>query len=467
MLNGSPGAPFFHRRGLRQGDPLSPMMFILALEPLQRLLEKATEHQVITPLKLRAARFRASFYADDAALFVNPVKEDTTAIQSILKFFGDVSGLRTNLEKCVAYPIACQGICLDDFLQDFGGVQSTFPCRYLGLPLSFRKPTKGEVQPLFDRAIGRLKGWRGKLMNRKGRLILINSVITSTATYFLTVFPAEKWMIKRFDKLRRNFLWAPDEEANGGKCLVSWKQISAPTAYGGLGIKDLHAFSRSLRLRWEWFRWAEDRPWKGMATPCNQADKDLFAACTTISISNGETAKFWADSWLNGQAPMKKAPLFFKLAARKNLSVKEALLNGRWMKGLQRIATEAQLDEFVDLWTCVQTIRLSDGADMISWNITADGKYSAASAYAVQFLGRIRQPHLEQVWSIKVEGKVRFFFWLMLQNRNWTVERLRARGLPHDDVCCLCDQEFETAAHLALLCPFAKEVWAIFELQHP
>lgn len=104
---------------------------------------------------------------------------------------------------------------------------------------------------------------------------------------------------------------------------------------------------------------------------------------------------------------------------------------------------------------------------MISWNITADGKYSAASAYAVQFVGRIRQPHLEQVWSIKVEGKVRFFFWLMLQNRNWTAERLRARGLPHDDVCSLCDQEFETAAHLALLCPFAKEVWAIFELQHP
>lgn len=305
-------------------------------------------------------------------------------------------------------------------------------------------------------------------MNRKGRLALINSVITSTATFFLTVFPAEKWMIKRFDKLRRTFLWAPDDEANGGKCLVSWRQISAPTAYGGLGIKDLEAFSRALRLRWEWFRWDEkDRPWKGMATPCGQADKDLFAACTTITIGNGETAKFWADSWLNGQAPMKMAPLLFKLAARKNLSVSEALLNGRWMKGLQKITTEAQLDELVDLWTCLQSVSLSDGMDSISWNITADGNYSAVSAYNVQFHGRIRQPHLEQVWRIKCEGKVRFFFWLMLQNRNWTAERLHARGLPHYPVCCLCDQEFETAAHLALLCPFAKEVWAKFETQYP
>ena len=44
---------------------------------------------------------------------------------------------------------------------------------------------------------------------------------------------------------------------------------------------------------------------------------------------------------------------------------------------------------------------------------------------------------------------------------------MRARGLPHDDRCCLCDQGFETGAHLALLCPFAKEVWAFFQDTSP
>jgi hypothetical protein len=53
--------------------------------------------------------------------------------------------------------------------------------------------------------------------------------------------------------------------------------------------------------------------------------------------------------------------------------------------------------------------------------------------------------------------------WLLLQNRHWTAERLRARGLPHDDCCCLCDQEFETAAHLVINCSFAKEVWSHFQ----
>lgn len=98
---------------------------------------------------------------------------------------------------------------------------------------------------------------------------------------------------------------------------------------------------------------------------------------------------------------------------------------------------------------------------------TADGQYSASSAYNIQFLGRVKQPHLEQVWHIRAEGKVKFFFWLMLRNRNWTAERLRARGLPYADSCCLCDQEFETAAHLLLHCPFGKEIWFQFKDLYP
>jgi hypothetical protein len=87
-------------------------------------------------------------------------------------------------------------------------------------------------------------------------------------------------MIQKFDKWRRNFLWAPQEEnVSGGKCMVSWKKICAPKIYGGLGIKDLKAYSRALRLRWEWFRWTDQgRPWVGTETPCDQTDKDLFAA---------------------------------------------------------------------------------------------------------------------------------------------------------------------------------------------
>jgi hypothetical protein len=287
---------------------------------------------------------------------------------------------------------------------------------------------------MFDSAVNRLKGWKGKLMSKKGRLTLINSVITSIATYFLTIFPAKKWMIKSFNKLRQNFLWTPDEEASGGKCLVSWQRICAPTMYGGLGVKDIQAFSRALRLRWEWFRWTErDRPWVGSEMPCDQSDKDLFASCTSVSIGNGEIARFWSDRWLNGQAPRVLAPLCYNLAVRKNLTAKEALLNGRWMRGLQRMINEEQIDQFIILWNLLRNVTLSSERDGITWHASADGKYSASSAYVVQFHGRIREPHLDQVWRVRAEGNVKFFLWLLLQNRHWTTERLRARGLPHDD----------------------------------
>ena len=178
-------------------------------------------------------------------------------------------------------------------------------------------------------------------------------------------------------------------------------------------------------------------------------------------------ARFWADKWLNGEAPKQIAPLCFPLAARKNLSVKEALTNGRWLRGLQRITTEAQLDQFINLWLLLQQVNLNDEIDTISWHFSADGRYSASSAYKVQFLGRLQQPNLDKVWQINAEGKVKFFFWLALQNRNWTAEKRRARGLTHSERCCLCDQSFETASHLALSCPFAREVWHCFQASDP
>jgi hypothetical protein len=74
LLNGATGKPLKHERSLRQRDPISPMLFILAMDPLQRLLHVATEKGVLHPISPRARGIKTSLYADDAAIFVSHMK---------------------------------------------------------------------------------------------------------------------------------------------------------------------------------------------------------------------------------------------------------------------------------------------------------------------------------------------------------------------------------------------------------
>jgi hypothetical protein len=92
------------------------MLFILAL---QRLLEVATGQGDLSLINNRSATMRASFYADDAAVFINPLKEDVNSVAAILDLFGRVSGLVTNRSKCAAFPIQCDGIDLLQVLEGF------------------------------------------------------------------------------------------------------------------------------------------------------------------------------------------------------------------------------------------------------------------------------------------------------------------------------------------------------------
>jgi hypothetical protein len=124
-----------------------------------------------------------------------------------------------------------------------------FPCKYLGLPLHFKQLRRVEVQPLIDKLANRLPMWKGRFLNRAGRLKLLNSVLSAMPTYFFTVFAPKKWLIKKLDKIRRGFLWKGSEVASGGHCLVRWANVQ-----GGLGVLDFEKFNRALRLRWLWFR---------------------------------------------------------------------------------------------------------------------------------------------------------------------------------------------------------------------
>ena len=184
LLNGARGKWFKHMTGLRQGDPLSPMLFILAMEPLQLMLNKATEEGKLTPICNRKAKFRISLFANDAAIFLNPITAEVEVVKNILNAFASVSGLITNTNKSAVYPVQCEGLDLQHIMEPFQCPIKSFPCTYLGLPLHVKNIRRVDIQPFIDKVGKRLQTWKGRLLNRAGRLRMINSVLTTIPTYF-------------------------------------------------------------------------------------------------------------------------------------------------------------------------------------------------------------------------------------------------------------------------------------------
>jgi hypothetical protein len=172
-------------------------------------------------------------------------------------------------------------------------------------------------------------------------------------------------------------------------------------------------------------------PWNVLPHHNSSDDMDPFLHCSSIPLGNGAKSHFWKDAWHNGETLVGRFPDLFALARRTNSTVKAAMQNGRWMKGLQHLSTPQHLDSFVALWNLKQMVQLSNSVDMISWKLTPDNAYSAASAYKAHIESWSPKPNLAAVWDDKIEGNIQFFLWLMVQNCLWTADRLEQRGWHH------------------------------------
>jgi hypothetical protein len=142
LVNGEPGDLICHQQGLRQGDPLSPMLFIIVMDVLNSLITKALEQGLLQPLLRRGNGQRVSLYTDDVVLFMQPRLEELGLVKETLRIFGVASELVTNIRKSSVIPIGCGDQDLERVQEALPCNVSQFPCRYLGLPLSIMKLPK-------------------------------------------------------------------------------------------------------------------------------------------------------------------------------------------------------------------------------------------------------------------------------------------------------------------------------------
>ena len=446
------------------------MLFILIMDVLNSLIRFAIQQQLLQPLAVQQTAHRASFYADDAVIFLRPTSNDLRVMKFILDLFGQASGLHTNLSKSSASPIHYSTEDLQRTTEVLACSILNFPCQYLGLPLTIRKPSKEILLPLIEKVADHLPGWKASLLNRAGRLVLTRGVLTATSTYTMIALDLPRWVIKAIDKKRRGFLWKGQEKANGGNCLVSWDKVQWPLEYGGLGIHNLEVFGWALRIRWLWAQKTDpNRPWAGLPIQVPAKAKALFDMAIDAVVGDGESILFWTDRWLNGGTLAELAPNVFRTVpkrVRKSRTIAQALQNRGWVQDIRGALTVQVLMEYLQVWDLMDGVILQQGVpDQFRWKLSQSGSYSSKTAYAACFVGSIRFPPWKRIWKSWAPLRCKFFLWLAIKQRIWTADCLAKRGLPHQAACPLCDQEHETARHLLLTCVFTRQCWSLIS-QH-
>jgi hypothetical protein len=419
---------------------------------------------MISQLPGGTMKMRVSLYADDAVIFVNPDRDEVDKIMEILQGFGDASGLCLNPAKSTVAPIRCDGIDLATVLHNFGGQVVGFPIRYLGMPVVLGRIRLVHLQYILDRIRARLAGWKGRLMPISGRRVLVRCVLSALPAFTITVLRAPRKFYKDIDKARRKFLWAQDDEITGGKCKVNWQMVTSPVECGGLGIPDMSRYATALRLRWLWFAWrSPERPWVDGSTPCDDKDKAMFAATTSVTVRSGTRASFWHCNWLGGQPLRLAYPDLFAHSLRKNRTVAAALQDDRWILDLRHGNTDQFLPQFIQLLRLIRGagINLVEGVDdEITWTAGGGDAYTARYAYSMQFSDRPRTKFRSLIWKTWAPGKIKIFSWLLHHNRLWCNDRLQRRGWENRYFCALCNRNLESSMHLFWECSFSKMIWS-------
>jgi hypothetical protein len=208
LLNGVPGEVIQCKRGVRQGDPLSPLLFVLAADLLQSILNKAKDQNLIKlPIPLTGSTdFPIIQYADDTLIVMEACSRQLWTLKALLHSFGESTGLRVNYAKSMMVPINTSEAKLTHLAKTFGCATGKLPFTYLGLPLSLTKPKVIYFTPLMNRCERRL-ATTSAFLSQAGRLELTNSVFSSLPTFCMSTYLLQQTVIEQINKFRKHCLW--------------------------------------------------------------------------------------------------------------------------------------------------------------------------------------------------------------------------------------------------------------------
>jgi hypothetical protein len=332
LLNGAPGRWFRCRRGLRQGDPLLPYLFIIVADLLKRLIAQHSndlEHPLVPGVACHILQ-----YADFTLILLCGTQCAAATLKRVLEDFTAATGLAIIFHKSTLVPMHVHPQMPHPIL----------PQPYIGLPLSAEKLRNLDFQPLFAKCNKYLAGWRGRLPSTGGRLFLTNVILSSLSVYYMSTMLLPKGVIDAIDRRRHAFLWTREETCSGARCLIAWYKACLSKLEGGLGVKDLATQNHCLLLKFMHKLHGSDpvpwRTWMLADLDCDHGDglpdnsflrhllftkQQRYRALTRVVVRDSRSTSFWFDDQISSGLLCLQFPALFTHVICPHYSVAPAL----------------------------------------------------------------------------------------------------------------------------------------------
>lgn len=473
LLNGATAGFFQSSCGLKQGDPLSPLLFIMLSEVLSRGLKTLLHANKIATYALprNAPVLTHLCFADDLIIFTKGLRRSLSALFNFLHSYEQVTGQLISKMKSSFYVSRRCSTAHIRLISQLTGIQkSELPFGYLGATLFHGRRKSVYFQPLVQKISSKLLGWKKKMLSPGGRLILIRHVLQAIPTHLLAAMHPTTAVIHQIDRFCSGFIWGSTVD-QPRRIWRRWEALAFPVLENGVGVRrlqDIHAaFSCKLlwKIRTQRGLWASYVNHVSVSHSCMrsrlQAVQDLVDDNICVRIGAGDYL-FWTSNWLGTGCLSRFSP---------SPSVPDLVLNAAFHNEEWQVHLFADELPAAALTEVLRTkLLFVPIADCLVWKCAPAGSFTVSSAYD---LVRQRQPELSvfrHLWRPEVPLRISIFGWKLLNGLLPFGDVLHSLGVQMPTRCPFCEHA-DTIPHAFLYCPQAAALWfyfaAFFRLQLP